>query len=168
MKGGPVTKEVRLRMTIGDHHEIISLDIANIGDNDVILGIPWLKKHNPHIIWSTHKISFPEEASRKGNPLLKESSKKTMVINKVKGPEPGKLPLQYQDFHDVFQEKDLEKLPPHWPYNLTIDLLKDEHGNDVLPKPSWIYPINQEELKALKQYVDSNLAKGFIHPSKAP
>lgn len=87
----------------------------------------------------------------------------------IQDPDPLSVtPDQYKDFADVFQKKDLDKLPPHRPYDLTIDLQKDEHGNDLLPKPSKIYPLNQEELKVLKEYIDENLKKGFIRPSKAP
>lgn len=49
IKGGAVTEEVHLSLSIGDHIEQISLDVTNIGDNDLILGIPWLKRHDPHI-----------------------------------------------------------------------------------------------------------------------
>jgi hypothetical protein len=47
-----------LPVLTGDHHELLSFDIANIGRHQVILGIPWLKRHNPTISWPEHKVTF--------------------------------------------------------------------------------------------------------------
>ena len=44
-----------------DHTEKISLDIAPIGRHQLILGIPWLKQHNPAINWQTHSIQFESD-----------------------------------------------------------------------------------------------------------
>src|SRR6266550_896077 len=35
--------------------------ITKLGDQKVILGLPWLKQVNPDIDWSTGTVSFPEE-----------------------------------------------------------------------------------------------------------
>ncbi|EED23163.1 gag/polymerase/env polyprotein, putative [Talaromyces stipitatus ATCC 10500] len=40
-----------LAMSIDGHLEMINFDIAKLGRDDVILGIPWLRKHNPEIQW---------------------------------------------------------------------------------------------------------------------
>ena len=80
-------------------------------------------------------------------------------------------PPQYHEFEDVFDTKGgktINTLPPHQPYNLTIDLQTNSNRKEILPKPTKIYPLNQEELQVLKEYIDENLKKGFIHPSKAP
>lgn len=39
-----------------NHHEHIELYVISSPLNSVILGIPWLKLHNPHIDWSTAPI----------------------------------------------------------------------------------------------------------------
>jgi hypothetical protein len=44
-----------------DHTEELSLDIAPPGRHQVILGIPWLKKHNPAITWANHSIQFESD-----------------------------------------------------------------------------------------------------------
>jgi transposase InsO family protein len=47
-----------LPMVIGDHFETINFDITPLGGYDVVLGVPWLKKHNPAIDWRVGNIVF--------------------------------------------------------------------------------------------------------------
>ena len=37
-------------LTIGEHTEQISLDVASKLKWNIILGLPWLQKHQPHIL----------------------------------------------------------------------------------------------------------------------
>jgi hypothetical protein len=74
------------------------------------------------------------------------------------------LPPDYQDFADVFEEKNADKLPPHRP---NVD-----HEIPLVPgaKPVYgpIYNLSETELKTLKEYIDRMVEKGFIRPSKSP
>ncbi|KAI4889725.1 hypothetical protein NFI96_033079, partial [Prochilodus magdalenae] len=63
----------------------------------------------------------------------------------------------------VFNKKNCTKLPPHHPYDFAIELIKD----DTLPK-SRIYPLTQEEERAMEEYVEEALAQGFIRSSTSP
>jgi hypothetical protein len=56
--GGPVTHDVQVDMTIHHHEEEIRLHCITIGNAPVILGLPWLKLHNPTIDWRAHRLSF--------------------------------------------------------------------------------------------------------------
>ena len=47
--GGRVTNETTVMLEIEEHRERITLDIVDMVSHDVILGIPWLRKWNPHI-----------------------------------------------------------------------------------------------------------------------
>ena len=58
INSGPVKEEVNLVMSIGEHEEAISLDKTKLGQYPIILGMPWLKKHDPIIKWSSHTITF--------------------------------------------------------------------------------------------------------------
>lgn len=55
------TPSLNLVIKNQDHSEKIIFDIAPLGRHQVILGIPWLKKHNPAIKWSTHSIKFDSD-----------------------------------------------------------------------------------------------------------
>src|ERR1700731_492859 len=41
--------------------EIRKFSVTKLGERPMILGIPWLKRHNPHIHWSRHQITFGSE-----------------------------------------------------------------------------------------------------------
>ncbi len=45
-------------MQIEKHLETITLDLGNFPKNPVILGMPWLKKHNPAIDWKNYCCTF--------------------------------------------------------------------------------------------------------------
>jgi hypothetical protein len=38
-----------LPIVIRDYFEIINFDVTLLGEYDIILGVPWLRKHNPDI-----------------------------------------------------------------------------------------------------------------------
>jgi hypothetical protein len=45
-----------LAIDINDHKEIINFNVIKLGKYKIVLGIPWLSKHNPEIDWKTNKI----------------------------------------------------------------------------------------------------------------
>ena len=67
------------------------------------------------------------------------------------------LPEQYKSYQDVFEKMNADILPQHWLYDCATDI---EDGTQVLFGP--IYNMSQDELATLKEYIDENLAKGFI------
>ena len=73
------------------------------------------------------------------------------------------LPEDYHDFADVFSKSKAGILAEHRPYNLKITL--DE---GTVPSFGPIYSLSQEELAALRKFIDENLATGFIRPSRSP
>lgn len=57
--GPGITHETgRLPMIVGNHFETINFDITNLGEYDVVIGIPWLRQHNPAIDWRNGTIVF--------------------------------------------------------------------------------------------------------------
>jgi len=58
-------------MDIGAHREITTFQVAKLQHHEAILGMPWLKKHNPRIDWGQGKITFDSE--RCTTMCLKES-----------------------------------------------------------------------------------------------
>ena len=54
-----VTHYFTTRIHIGPHTEIIPIYVSNLGkENPVILGLPWLKRHDPTCLWSDMRIVF--------------------------------------------------------------------------------------------------------------
>ena len=50
-KAGSITEMAVLTMKIGDHEEKTVFTVTDIGPEDVIIGIDWLRHHNPSIDW---------------------------------------------------------------------------------------------------------------------
>ena len=73
------------------------------------------------------------------------------------------LPVRYEDYSDVFKKKNVYLLLEHRPYDCPIDL---QEGS--CPPFGPIYGLSEPELEALHVYLDENLTKGFIQPSKSP
>ena len=52
--GGHLTVESGfVPMAVAGHLEWINFDVTPLGQYDVVLGIPWLRNHNPEIDWKT-------------------------------------------------------------------------------------------------------------------
>lgn len=117
--------------------------ISNIRKRDAVLGTPFLAKHNPAIDWKNLTIEFPGEQ---------------LASIDIEG-----LPSEYKDFSKVFGDDFYTELPPHWPYDLAIDLKED-----TVPPFGPIYPMTAAESKELREHLDENLAKGAIENSVSP
>jgi len=44
---GPVTHMMKVPMNISSHRELATFQVANLQNHEVILGMPWLREHNP-------------------------------------------------------------------------------------------------------------------------
>ena len=67
------------------------------------------------------------------------------------------VPQEYHNFLDVFSKKNLDTLPPHQKYDHKIYLEEEQK-----PSHAPLYKMSLKELDAVKQYLDSHLAKKFI------
>ncbi|SOV04760.1 uncharacterized protein UDID_17177 [Ustilago sp. UG-2017a] len=76
---------------------------------------------------------------------------------------PDIIPQEYHQYLDVFSRVKADKLPPHRTYDHQIPL---EEGKS--PPFGPIYSLSEHELKTLQEYLEENLAKGFISPSGSP
>ena len=88
-----------------------------------------------------------------GEPLLEEESEmfKAVVLE------------EYHDFFDIFSRTNAKTLPPHCPYDHTIEI-----ENEGSPLHGPIYPLSNTELEALHDYLEDMLGKGFICSSQSP
>ena len=76
---------------------------------------------------------------------------------------PVDIPPEYQEFHSLFSEKEANKLPPHRPEDQRIPLMEG-----TTPSFGPLYSLSRQELEALRNWLDDNLAKGFIRTSSSP
>ena len=57
----PVTHLTEVPMDISNHRELATFQVANLQHHEVILGMPWLREHNPTLDWKEKKITFNGE-----------------------------------------------------------------------------------------------------------
>lgn len=88
------------------------------------------------------------------------------VVNSLEMEEDleSRVPKEYHNFLDVFSRHKADELPPHREYDHKIEFEPGKGPKDLGFSPLWHQ--TTEELRVLKQYLDDNLAKGFIQPSK--
>lgn len=55
---GDITHVTTLKLLLGHHQEEITCYITKLGQYNMILGIPWLKLHNPHFDWTKGTQTF--------------------------------------------------------------------------------------------------------------
>ncbi|KAJ1029069.1 hypothetical protein NDA18_002697 [Ustilago nuda] len=73
------------------------------------------------------------------------------------------IPQPYQHLWDVFNEVEADRLPQHTEHDLHLELIEGSR-----PPQGPLYLKGPKEMSELRKYLDENLAKGFIRPSKSP
>lgn len=75
------------------------------------------------------------------------------------------LPEKYSKFKNVFDEDKLDTigLPNHRKWDVEIEMISGASLPD-----SKVYRLADKELNALKEYIHTNLKRGWIRPSRAP
>ena len=170
-----------------ERHMELGLVTAGMQGFNLILGLPWLKKHHPLIDfgdgewtwcpnhrgglgtpWLVNATVMMATVQRKGakmlaiHPYKREPSVKVgnalMLVT-----EPPRIPAEYQAFTRVFSKKKVNELPAHGTHNHAINL---EGTGD--PPFGPLYNLSGNELKVLWDYLADNLAKGFIQALTSP
>ncbi|KAL0146495.1 hypothetical protein M9458_058126 [Cirrhinus mrigala] len=151
------------------HKEKIQLLVLEGATVDIILGRPWLAKHDPIISWGSGEVlQWGKDCTINCFPDLPQPVKKTIpvYVTSVESPVSNQsvnIPSIYSNFKDVFCPKRASQLPPHRPWDCAIDLVP----NASLPKGK-IYPLSLPESKAMEEYIRKALSQGYILPSISP
>ena len=127
-----------------------------------ILGLPWLWASNPVINWKSGEIEITDNVEvEEPEDFLEDLDMAAEVYAYLVEAKGSKLPEEYREFSDVFNERSDTTLPPH---RKGLD-----HAIKLLPgaKPTFspLYNLSQWELEVLKTYIEKNLESGFIQRS---
>jgi len=114
-----------VRLNIQGHQEELDLDINEM-KYDVVLGMAWLKDHDPNIRWKTSQVEFTN--CQHQEPIKRRDPPEKVVW--VRAPkrqmahaEKTDYPSEYKDFDKYFQEKHgIGALPEHKPWDHEITL----------------------------------------------
>ena len=97
-------------------------------------------------------------------PMIIHPARKTQIALLKADKASVTILIKYSDFTNVFSEKFAAELSEHTEINThAIDL---EEGKQ--PPYGPIYSLRPVKLEILKTYIETNLANGFIRPSKSP
>ncbi len=145
------------------HIESIRFFAIDSPQNPVILGLPWLEKHNPRISWTSKQIQQWSDHCHKECMQLKPHATTPESPSSSEITAMSDLPAEYQDLSEAFSKSRASQLPPHRSSDCAIDLLPG-----ATPTRGRVFPLSQPESEAMKAYIDEELAKGFIRPSTSP
>jgi hypothetical protein len=186
INSGLVTHKCTLTIELGSHKEQLSCNVADIGKHSIVLGMSWLKIHNPVIDWATKHISFlsslctnnciipssnlvyanvggdpdPFEADLGGVEVFQPLEGVPRSPGGVEARKPLEgIPEEFRNFADVFSEDKVTELPLHRPYDLEI-VLKDENTSVKGP----VYPLRASDDEELRRILKEN----WIWDSFAP
>ena len=56
-----VDQQVEVQMMVRNHSETLTFDVAPLGKHNVVLGLPWLQRHNLTIQWTSGKVTFASD-----------------------------------------------------------------------------------------------------------
>ena len=132
----------------------ITLYVVDIR-HSVILGLPWFSLVNPEIDWVHLRVKFPTFSSSSVPEV-------NSVATQIKLPD--HVPSIYEEFTHVFYDPPEHPLPPERAFDLEINLKDTNLSPPYLP----LYHLSIKEQKVLRSWIDENLSKGFIRPSRSP
>ncbi len=140
------------------HTETIRLFVFQSPQTPIILGLPWLEKHNPTISWPNKQITQWSEGCRQ----------RCLDLTLLRGGEvtalsTHRLLVEYHDLIEAFSKTKASQLPPHRSSDCAIELHPNSH-----PPRGRVFPLSQPESEAMRSYIEEELAKGFIRPSTSP
>jgi hypothetical protein len=159
-------------MQLGQHSERIKMDLVPLGGHQIILGMPWLRNHNPHIDWVTRTVQCDECKCKKefarglarptpGQELKATRSPRSDTF--AQDPSLKHIPAEYMEYAEIFRERPKEQaLPKHQAWDHEIKL---KEGTE--PPRLKMIPLSEEKLGLLREYLDEMLSKGFIRESSS-
>uniref|UniRef100_A0A0W0FYD8 Reverse transcriptase-rnase h-integrase n=1 Tax=Moniliophthora roreri TaxID=221103 RepID=A0A0W0FYD8_MONRR len=170
-KIGWITHSVTVDITIGDRSMKETLLISGLGPEQIILGLPWLQDHNPDIDWVTGVVHFrPRRKIMKLDTgiLDKVKDDEVLIRSFIRGEEDSdeiriNAKLSTSQVLAQAHEKKAKRFPPSRPYDHVIDLKPD-----FKPQDCKIYSLSPKERIEQDNFLDENLWKGYIRPSKSP
>ena len=137
---------------------------------------------NDKILWSIHKDDDEEETNLwhvrsylEKDDILEEEKQERVWVRAKTSISQGlaydtetkktktELLKEYEEYKTVFEKKASERFAVMKPWDHAIDLKPD-----FIPKDCKIYPMSSEEQEKLDEFINENLCKKYIRPSKSP
>uniref|UniRef100_A0A8C1QTJ1 Gypsy retrotransposon integrase-like protein 1 n=1 Tax=Cyprinus carpio TaxID=7962 RepID=A0A8C1QTJ1_CYPCA len=156
-----VTEDITL-ITSGNHTETISFHILDSPLAPIVLGHPWLLRHNPRIDWSSNSVLTWCKGCHESC-LVSACPSVSMSVWQEEAVDLSNVPAEYLHLKEVFSKSRAASLPPHRPYDCAIELLSGKS-----PPKGKLYSLSVPEREAMEKYISDSLASKFIRPSSSP
>jgi len=163
--GGAITHQVECNMFFKGHVERARMDICNLGKTEVILEMPRLAAHNPEIDWEKGEVKMTHCLPICGKRKQKEGKKEVKKVEKDEDKETLKrlVSKRFWKWKEVFGKRESERMPVRKTWDYTIEL---KEGFTL--KKGKVYSLSREEREEIQAFVENQLRKGYIRPSKSP
>jgi hypothetical protein len=165
---GEISKYANLTFTHQGKVAELPFYITNLGWDRIILGLPWFQTFEPTIAWQKGTLSreIRAQTATKVAEINKTmlASEWAITAGTTKEPQSKKnIPPQYREYMDVFSETGAKRFPPAREEDHKIKFTED------VPKffKNHIYSMPKEQTTFLWKWIDEELEKGFIRPSKS-
>ena len=164
------------------------MNVYDLGRTEVILGIPWLVAYNPEINWKTGEVKMTRCLPLCGKVKIKKKKKKKRRVviveeekivrwainNKEDWGRKKEIEEDYRKIEEIVLEKFLKwkkvfgkvkskRMPMRKICDHAIDLKEM-----FAPQKRRIYPLSKDERKEVQNFVEDQLRKGYIRPTKFP
>lgn len=185
-----------LLLQMDQYQERVDLAVLPLSGYDVILGMPWLEDHNPHINWRDKSVSFHHENHHhtlRSDSMLHMLTRAELKLairrgeldfvcrghlstaeapdhesrDKPASPEDKEFEIERKEILSKYSEAFPDALPKGVPPSRSID-----HKIELLPGSAPtslpVRRMSPDELDELKKQLDELTEAGFIRPSKSP
>jgi hypothetical protein len=99
-----------------------------------------------------------------GEPLIIRNASVKLAVAAKQYTKKVEIPKEYQKFAKVFSEEESQWFPPTWTCDHAIDF-KPGAPDAIDCK---VYPMTRIKDEVLDTFIDEQLEKGYIRPSKSP
>ncbi len=184
-QAGKITHYITLDIQTRGIRKTIQFLVTNIGNEDIILGYPWMAAFEPQFTWRNGVINEKELPIilRSVNPLypgkdpiiarvreteddarLAATTSTKLAIQAQQYTTKVEVPVEYQQFAKVFSKQESKRFPPKRAWDHAIEF-KSDAPEAVDCK---VYPMNWIEDEAIQKFLHDELEKGYICESKSP
>ncbi|ESK81723.1 reverse transcriptase-rnase h-integrase [Moniliophthora roreri MCA 2997] len=173
-----ITHVVELEFRIAGKEFRENFMISGIGDEEMILGLPWLWYHNPQINWETGEIQFlpcRRIQIKRFRGVLDNTNLEVLIGAKITASQEMAhqqqvvkknidelIPKYLLGYRDRFEKGKAEQFPPSRTYDHVIDLKLD-----FVPRNCKLYLLSPAEQIEQDKFLEENLWKEYIRKSKS-
>ena len=166
---GVLLEEVHRAMTpvkiliSGKHQEEMVILVMRSPRVPLVLGRPWMHKHNPQVDWSWGLITGWSPGCHTSCLQSAAGPLPSPQRRTITPPDLSSVPIEYHNLGEAFSKSHATSLPPHRSYDCAIDLL-----SGTSPPRGHLFSLSAPERLAMEKYIGESLAAGLIRPSSSP